>query len=115
MNSVLMKAWDAFKVSAGNIARDHFVKKKLLPLSPTDLTMNTQACASPIQVFSGAKAEEINEISLHTVATIEVQVTRTDDPMVVLRAKGAQQLSRNIVLQATAYDAVKKQTVVPIQ
>ena len=38
MNSVLVEAWDAFNISAGNIIRDRFTKTKLSPFSPTDLT-----------------------------------------------------------------------------
>ena len=55
------------------------MKTKLTPLSPTDSTINTQECADSIQLLSGANSEEINKISRHKVATIEVQVTRTDD------------------------------------
>ena len=61
------------------------------PLIPTDLTTNTQARAASIQVSSGSKAGEINNISIHTVVSIELQVTNTDDHMVVLQAKGTQQ------------------------
>ena len=72
--------------------------KTLPPLSPTEFTKNTQAYAVSIQVSSGSKSEEINNISRHTFGTIEVQVTRNDDPMVFLRAKGTQKSSRNIIL-----------------
>ena len=44
MNSILVEAWDTFKVSAGNIIRDRFAKTNLPPLSPTNLTTNIQAC-----------------------------------------------------------------------
>ena len=84
MNSALVEAWVDFNISDGNIFRDSFTKTKLTPLNPTELTTNTQACAASIQVSSEAKAEEINNISLQTVSPIELQVTRTDDPMVVL-------------------------------
>ena len=56
MNFVLVEAWDAFKMSAGNIIRDSFAKTNLPPLSPPNLTTNNQACAASIQVSSGAKA-----------------------------------------------------------
>ena len=91
MNSILVEAWDAFNISSENIIRDSFDKKKLPPLSPPGLTKNTQACAASTLVSSGAKAEEINNISHHTVTPIELQITRTDNPMVVLQAKGTQQ------------------------
>ena len=87
---------------------DSFSKTKLLPLSPPELTTNTQACAASIQVYSGAKAEEINNISLQKVAPIKLQVTRTDDPMVFFQAKGTQKSLSNIIIWAAEYDAVRK-------
>ena len=112
---ILVEAWDAFKIPAGKIMRDSFEKKKLPPLRPPNLTTNTQACAASIQVYSGAKAEEINNISLHKVAPIDLQVNITDDPMVVFQAKSTQQSSRKIIIQAVLYNAVRKITVIPIQ
>ena len=107
MNSVLVEAWDDFKVSAGNIIRDISTKTMLPPLIPPYLITNTQACAASIQVYSGAKAEEIKNISRHTVAPIKLQVTRTDDPMFVLRSKGTQHSPRNIIIRATVYATMK--------
>ena len=52
MNSILVEVWDASKVSIGNIIRYSFVKTNLPPLSTTNLTTNTQACAVPMQVSS---------------------------------------------------------------
>ena len=101
-------------MSAGNIISNSFVKTKLSPLRPHSTT-STGVCAASLQVSSGDKNDEINKISCCTFAPIEVQVTSTDDPMVVLYSKGRQKLSRNIVLQAAAYDAVRKGTVIPIQ
>ena len=75
MNSVLVEAWDAFKMSASNIIRDSFAKTKILPLRPPNLTTNTQAYSASSQ-----------------------QDTMTDDPMVVLRSNGIQQSLRNIIL-----------------
>ena len=57
MNSVLVEAWDAFKISTSNTIRESFEKTKLPPLIPTDLTTNIQACAASIQVPYGTKAE----------------------------------------------------------
>ena len=43
-------------------------------------------------------------------------MTRTNDPMVIIRAKGStQQQPRKILLKATAYDKVQKRTVLPLQ
>ena len=63
MNSILVEALGSFKVSTGNLVRDRFLKIKLDPLSPPDFTTYTQACVASTQVFSGAKAEEINGIT----------------------------------------------------
>ena len=88
---------------------------QLFNLIPPDFTTNTQAWADSIQVSSSSKAEEINNISCHTVGTIEVQVTRTDNPVVVLWAKVMQQPPRIIILWAAAYDAASKRTFLPIK
>ena len=58
----------------------------------------------------------INKISEDTVAPIQLQVTSTNYPMVIIRVKGCtQQPPRNIILQAVAYDRVQKRTVLPLQ
>ena len=57
----------------------------------------------------------MNNISRHTVGPIEIQVTMTGDPMVFLRQKVTKYLPRNILLNAAAYDAIRKPTVLPIQ
>ena len=54
-------------------------------------------------------------MSRQKFSPIELQVTRTDDNMVVLQAKGIQQSPRNIILQDAVYDAAIKITVIPIQ
>ena len=54
-------------------------------------------------------------ISLHKVGPIQVQVTRTDNNMVVLWANGTQKSSRNSIIRAAVYDAARKRTVLPIQ
>ena len=105
MNSVLAEAWEAFKVSSGNIIVDSFTKTHLLPLSPPNMPTNTQACVSSVQTSS----KVVNHISEDTLAPIQLQVKRTNYPMVIIRAKGStQQPSRNILLFAAAYDTVQK-------
>ena len=55
-------------------------------------------------------------IAEDTVAPIQLEVTRTNDAMVIIRAKGSNQKpSRNILLQVAAYDTVHKHNVLPIQ
>ena len=87
----------AFKVSACNIINVRYVKTKLPPLIPPNLKTNIQEFSAPIQAYDGSKAEEINDISHHTFAPIEVQVTRSDDPIFYLQGKSRQKLSRKIV------------------
>ena len=70
MNSILVESWDSFKVSAGKVIMGSFAKTNILPLRPPELTTNTQAFSTSVQVSSGDKSEEINEISLRTVAYI---------------------------------------------
>ena len=112
MNSVLVEIWEFFTVSAGNIVREIFAKTNLLPLMPPNMITNTQACVASIQTSS----KGINQIAEDTLAPIQLQVTRTNDPMVIIRAKGStQQPSRNILLRAAAYDTVRKRTVLPLQ
>ena len=96
MNSILVESWDTFKVSYREVIREIFVKNKLLPLISTGLTTNTQAFNTSVQVSSGSKDEETNEIPRHKVSPIEVKQTRTNDPMVALRVKGSQQSSKNL-------------------
>ena len=108
MKSVLIESWDTFKVSAGNIVKGNFAKTNLLPLISTDLTTNNQSCAASVQVSYGSKAEEINNMLRQTVAPIELQFTGTDDTMVFLQAKGAQQSARKDILWDPVYDAVRK-------
>ena len=58
----------------------------------------------------------VNLITEGTVAPIQLEVTRTNDPMVIIRAKGStQQPSINILLRAAVYDTVQKRTVLPLQ
>ena len=60
MNSILVEAWENFKVSYGKVIWDSFVKTKLPPLSHNEITTNTQELSASVQVSSESKAEEIN-------------------------------------------------------
>ena len=66
MSYVLVEAWDAFKVSYGNIIVDIFAKTRLLPLSPPNMITNTQAMVAYVQTSS----KGINQIAEDTVAPI---------------------------------------------
>ena len=103
MKSVLVEAWDAFKVSYGNIIVDSFAKTHLLPLSPPNMITNIQAMVASIQTSPKC----INYITEDTVSPIQFQVKRSNNHMVIIRAKGStQQPSRNILLWAAAYGTV---------
>ena len=47
------------------------------------------------------------------MALVAVDVIRTTDPMVILRARGDQ--SRNLLIRGAAYDIVHQRTILPIQ
>ena len=112
MNSVLVESWDAFKVSSGKIIVDSFAKTHTPPLIPPNMIKNTQAMVASSQTSS----KVFNWIAEGTVAPIQLEVTRNNDPMVIIRLKGGnQQPSRNILLRAAAYDTVQKRTVLPLQ
>ena len=87
MNYVMVETWEAFTVSYGNIIRDTFAKTNLLPLSPPDMITNTQASVASVQTFS----EGINNITEAILAPIQFQVTRTNDPMVIIPEKDSTQ------------------------
>ena len=73
---------------------------------------NTQAYVASVQNSS----KGINWIAEYTLAPIQLQVTRINEPMVIIRANGGtQQPSRNILLRAEAYNTVRKKTVLPLQ
>ena len=112
MNYVLVETWEDFTVSSGNITRDSFAKTHVLPLIPPNLITNTQVYVASVQTSSNG----INKIAEDTLAPIKLQVTRTNDPMVIIRAKGIiQQPSRKILLLAAVYDTVQKRTFLPLQ
>ena len=112
MNSVLVETWESFTVSSGNIIRDSFAKTHLLPLSPPNMMKNIEACVASVQTSS----KGINHIAEYTLAPIKLQVTSTNDPMLIIRAKvSTQQPSRNIILRVAGYDTVRKRTVLPLQ
>ena len=112
MNSVLVEIWEAFTVSSRNIIRESFTKPHLLPLSSPKMITNTQACVASVQTSS----KGINQIAEYTLAPIQLQVTRINDPMVIIREKGStQQPPIKILLREAAYDIVQKRTVLLIQ
>ena len=97
MISVLVETWEAFKVSAGKIKGYSFAKTHIPPLSPPNIITNTQACVASVQTSS----KGFNHIAEDTLASIKLQVTRNNNPMVIIRVKGStQQPLRSILLQA---------------
>ena len=59
------------------------------------------------------KSEEIEDIDRAYMAPGEVEAIRTTDPMVILRAKEVS--SRNLLIQAAAYDTAQQRIILPIQ
>ena len=84
MKYVLVETREAFMVSFGNIIRDIFFQTRLLPLRPPNMITNTQAYVASVQTSS----TRINQIAEYTLAPIKLQVTRTNYPMVIIRANG---------------------------
>ena len=80
MNSVLVEAWYDFKISSGNIIVEIFAKTHLLPLIPPSMITNTQAMVASVQTSS----KGINCIAKDTVTSIQLQVTRANDTMVII-------------------------------
>ena len=112
MNYILFETWEAFTVSDGNIIRDILAKTHQPPLVPPNTITNTQACVASIQKYS----KGINHIAEYKIVLFMLQVTRANEHMVIIRAKGSiQQQQRNIHLWAVAYDTVKNRTVLPLQ
>ena len=93
MNSVLFDTGEAFPVSSGNIIRDIFAKFHLPSLSPPNMIKDTQTCVDSIQISS----KSINQVVEDIRAPIRLLTKSTNDPMVIIRAKGStRQLSRKI-------------------
>ena len=113
MNSVLVDMWNSFQQQSAYVIIDAFRKTKLLPLAPPDHDTNTQTCLAATQTPPGKKSEEIEDISRASVAPVAVDVIKTIDPMVILRARGNQ--SRNLLIRCAAYDIVHQRTNLPIQ
>ena len=113
MNSILVEMWNSFQQQSACVIIGAFKKTKLLPLDPPDHNTNTQACLAATQTPSGKKSEEIEEIARASMAPVAVDVIRTTDPMVVLRARGG--LSRNLLIRGAAYDTVIQRTILLIQ
>ena len=72
MRSILGVSWETIKVSMRKITSDIFVKKNVIPLRPTKLTTNNQACVASVKHSSGSKAEVINRIARRTVVSINL-------------------------------------------
>ena len=77
-------------------------KNKANPLSTVKFITNNNKCIAFIKVSSEANSEEINGITCHTIAPIEVEEIMTNYPMVVLREKSIKKSSRNLVFRSAA-------------
>ena len=112
MNSVLVEMWHLFQQQSALVIISAFRKTNLLPLAPPDDDTNTQAFLAATQTPSGKKSEENEEIARASMAPVAVDVIKTIDPMVILRARGNQ--SRNLLIRGAAYDIVHQRTILPL-
>ena len=96
MNYVLVYMWHLFQQQSALVIIDAFRKTKLLPLAPPDHDTNTQACLAASQTPSEKKADEIEDIARASMAPVVIDVIKTIDPMVILRARENQ--SRNLLI-----------------
>ena len=85
MNYVLVEMWHSFQRQSACVIINA-KKRKLLPLATPDHDTNAQACLAATETPSGKKAEENEEIARASIAPVAVDVIRTTDPMVILRA-----------------------------
>ena len=108
-----MEMWHSLQQQSACVIIDTFKKTKLLPLAPPDHDTNTQACLAATHTPSGKKSEEIEEIARSSMAPVAVDVIKTIDPMVILRARGGP--SRNLLIRGAAYDTIQQRTILPIQ
>ena len=113
MNSVLVEMWHLFQQQSALVIIDTFRKTKLLPLAPHDHDTNNQACLAATQTPSGKKSEEIEEIARASMVLVAIDVIKTIDPMVILRARGNP--SRNLLIRYASYNTVEQRTIIPIQ
>ena len=112
MHSVLVETWEAFTVSSGNIIRDIFAKTCLPPLIPPIMITTTQTCVAFVQISSKC----INQIAEDTLEPIKLKMTKTNNPMVIIRAKGSTPKPPiKILLRAAAYGTMQTQTIPPSQ
>ena len=80
INYVLVETWETVMLSSGNIIRESLAKTHLLPLSPPSMITNTQVCVASVQTSS----KVINHIAKDTLGPIKLQVTSTNDHMVII-------------------------------
>ena len=114
MNMVLTDMWRRFLTKAAPVIISAFFKTKLCPLQPpsSDLQYAAHACTSSLQCASGKKAVELEYIRREVMAPVAVEISRTSEEYVVLRAK--LDTTRNLLIRAACFDIVNKTMVVPV-
>ena len=80
-----------------------------------DKDTNIQDFIAVDQTPKGKNPEESKVIDRKIIATEDVVVIRTTDPMVVLREKGKVVASMNLLLRAAAYDTKRHRNVLTLQ
>ena len=112
-NRVHVEMWHLFQQQSALFIIDAFRKTNLLPLAPPDHDTNTQTCLAATRTPSGKMSEQIEEIARSSMEPVAVDLIKTIDPMVILRARGDP--SKNLLIRGAAYDTVQQRTILPIQ
>ena len=73
MNSFHVETWEYLKLSSATINQKAFKKVHLLPLSPSYIGTNHQACLADTQMSNRDKADEIGHIEKASIFPIDIE------------------------------------------
>ena len=114
MNHVLKSMWSRLSVESGETIVKSFRKTNLVPLRPpTTIEFSGFACVASLQCGSGKKAQELESVKCEVMGDSSLTCNRTRDETVIIGAKSSS--SRNLLIRATAYDAVYQRVFIPAQ
>ena len=115
MNGVLTDMWNRYVIRSAPVIKKAFAVTKIHPLRPptADNEQASHAFTASLQCASGKKAMELEHIGRQALAPINLSISLTVEPTVIMHAR--QCSSRNLVIRAAAYDIVRASLVVPVQ
>ena len=114
MNYVLIKTWEAPKLSPTATTHKYFNTTHLSPLSSPDIGTNHQYCLAGNQKSNIEREDDIGSIEKFSIAPIDMEEVRKSVPMIILREKGKCRASRNLLIRAAACDTMRTRTVLPL-